>query len=276
MTVITAEKITPTVGAQVLGVDADRLLTDDELPAWTLHALEEHGALVFRDLHVDDATQIAFSKKLGRVEVFGHGENAEIFRVTLDPAKNKAAAYLKGTFDWHIDGLTEDVPIMATILSAHAVAESGGETEFASSYGAFEHLSPEEQEWAMSLRVVHSIEASQRLQNPNPSAEELAMFRQRPVKEHPLVWTHLSGRRSLVLGATADHVVGMEPDESRALLDDLLARSTHPERVYRHEWQVGDLVIWDNCGVLHRALPYDATSARDMHRTTLYGNEAIA
>ena len=66
---------------------------------------------------------------------------------------------------------------------------------------------------------------------------------------------HRSGRRSLVLGATTDHVVGMDPDESRALLDDLLERSTAPERVYRHEWAVGDLVIWDNRGVLHRALP---------------------
>ena len=69
------------------------------------------------------------------------------------------------------------------------------------------------------------------------------------------MWTHASGRRSLVLGATTDHVVGMDRDEGRALLDDLLARSTTPERVYRHEWPVGDMVIWDNRGVLHRALP---------------------
>jgi alpha-ketoglutarate-dependent taurine dioxygenase len=273
--VLTTEKLTDTVGAEVLGVDAERLLHDEELPAATLEALEQHGALVFRDLHLDDATQVAFSKKLGRVEVFGTGENAEIFRVTLDPAKNKAAAYLKGTFDWHIDGLTEDVPIMATLLSAHAVADSGGETEFASSYAAFDDLSPEEQEQALAARVVHSIEASQRSQNPNPSPEVLAALRSRPVKEHPLVWTHLSGRRSLVLGATTDHVVGMDPDESRAYLDGLLDRSTRPERVYRHEWQVGDLVIWDNRGVLHRALPYDPTSARDMHRTTLYGDEPV-
>ena len=78
-----------------------------------------------------------------------------------------------------------------------------------------------------------------------------------------------------MLGATTDHVVGMEPDEGRALLDDLLARATTPDRVYRHEWQVGDVVIWDNRGVLHRALPYDPTSPRDMHRTTFAGDEPI-
>ena len=90
------------------------------------------------------------------------------------------------------------------------------------------------------------------------------------------MWRHRNGRRSLVLGATTDHVVGMEPAEGRALLDDLLARSTAPGRVYRHEWAVGDLVIWDNRGVLHRALPYEPDSARDMHRTTIKGDEPVA
>jgi alpha-ketoglutarate-dependent taurine dioxygenase len=218
---------------------------------------------------------VAFSKRLGRVEVFGQGVNPEIFRVTLDPAKNRSAPYLRGTFDWHIDGCTDDVPIMATILSAHAVAESGGETEFASTYAAFEDLDGELKERCLALQVVHSFEAAQRLVNIDPSPEELAMWRSRPSKVHPLVWTHQSGRRSLVLGATASHIEGMEPDESRALLAELLAHSTRPERIYRHLWEVGDMVIWDNRGVLHRACPYDATSARDMHRTTLHGDEPI-
>ena len=164
---------------------------------------------------------------------------------------------------------------MATMLSAHAVAESGGETEFASSYQAYEHLSDQDKQHCESLRVVHTIEASQRLLNPDPSPEALEMMRQRPAKEHPLVWTHRSGRKSLVLGATADYVVGLDPEESRALLDDLLARATTPDRVYRHQWRVGDLVVWDNRGVLHRALPYDPGSPRDMHRTTFAGDEPI-
>jgi len=275
MSVITAEKLGATVGAQVVGVDLDRLLEDEALPAWILEALELHGALVFRSLHIDDATQVAFSKRLGRVEVFGKGAHPEIFRVTLDPEKNRAAAYLRGTFDWHIDGCTEDVPIMATILSAHAVAESGGETEFASTYTAFEDLSDAEKERCLSLRVVHTFEAAQRMLNNDPTPEELTLWRARPSKVHPLVWTHQSGRRSLVLGATASHVEGMDPDESRALLDGLLAHSTTPERIHRHEWEVGDMVIWDNRGVLHRACRYDASSPRDMHRTTLHGEEPI-
>ena len=268
-------KLTDTVGAEVLGVDVDRLLHDDELPERMLEALEACGVLIFRHLHIDDAAQIAFSKRLGRVEVFGKGEHPEIFRVTLDPAKNRAAAYLKGTFDWHIDGLTADVPIMATLLSAHAVADTGGETEFASTYAAYDDLTDEEKRRFESIRVVHTLEATQRRQNPDPSPDELAAWRSRPPKEHPLIWRHRSGRRSLVLGPTADHVVGMFPDEGRAFLDDLMERATTPNRVCRHEWQVGDMVIWDNRGVLHRALPYDEASPRDMHRTTLYGDEEI-
>jgi alpha-ketoglutarate-dependent taurine dioxygenase len=273
--VITLQKLSPTVGAEVAGVDAPRLLDDVTLPAWMLEALDEHGVLVLRGLHLDDATQVAFSRRLGRVEIFGKGEHPEIFRVTLDPAKNRAASYLRGTFDWHIDGMTEDVPIMATLLAAHAVAIAGGETEFASTYAAYDDLTDEEKERFAAVRVVHTLEATQRLVNPDPTPDEVAVWRQRPPKEHPLVWTHLSGRRSLVLGATTESVVGMDPAEGRAFLDALLARATAPDRVYRHEWQVGDLVIWDNTGVLHRALPYDATSPRDMHRTTLYGKEAV-
>ncbi|HEX4528525.1 MAG TPA: TauD/TfdA family dioxygenase [Acidimicrobiia bacterium] len=275
MTVLTTEKLGATVGAEVLGVDRDRLLEDDAFPEWCLRVLDENGALVFRDLHLDDETQVAFSRKLGRVELVGRGDRPEIFRVTLDPAKNPVAEYLRGTFDWHLDGATDDIPIMATVLSAHAVAASGGETEFASTYAAYDALSASEQQELLLVRVVHSLEAAQRLVNPDPSPEEVATWRKRPAKVHPLVWQHRSGRRSLVLGATASHVEGMPFDEGRALLLELLDRSTAPELVYRHEWKVGDLVIWDNRGVLHRACRYDASSARDMHRTTIAGDEPI-
>ena len=143
---ITLDKLSPTVGAEVVGVDPGQLLHDEALAARTLEALGQHGVLVFRGLHLDDATQVGFSKRLGRVEVFGTGEHPEIFRVTLDPAKNRAASYLRGTFDWHIDGMTEDIPIMASLLAAHDVATVGGETEFASTYAAYDDLTAEEQE----------------------------------------------------------------------------------------------------------------------------------
>ncbi|MFF0492040.1 TauD/TfdA dioxygenase family protein [Nocardia sp. NPDC004068] len=275
----TIEPLGSQVGAEVRGLDRERLLTDDTLGDAVLDALETYGVLVFRDLHLDPETQVAFCRRLGEIDTEpGHHPVPGIYRVSLDTTKNSSASYLRATFDWHIDGCTpqdDAYPQKATMLTAKAVAERGGETEFASTYKAFDTLSDEEKQRFATLRVVHSLEASQRLVTPDPSPEQLAAWRRRPSKEHPLIWTHKSGRRSLVLGASTDHVVGMDPDESRALLDDLLRRCTTPERVYRHEWSVGDTVLWDNRGVIHRAAPYDPDSPREMLRTTVLGDEPI-
>ena len=164
---------------------------------------------------------------------------------------------------------------MATVLSALQVAEWGGETEFANSYAAYDALTDEEKDRFGSLRVVHSLEASQRRGHPDPTPELVARWRSRRTHEHPLVWTHRSGRKSLVLGASADYVVGMDLDEGRALLAELLERATVRDKVYSHTWSIGDTVIWDNRGVLHRAAPYDPSSAREMLRTTVLGDEPI-
>jgi alpha-ketoglutarate-dependent taurine dioxygenase len=277
--VITVTKLGRDVGAEVTGVDRDRLRSDDSLPDAVMDALEANGVLVFRELDLDAETQVAFCHRLGEVDYSpGHHPVKGIYRVSLDTSKNSSAAYLRATFDWHIDGCTPEddaYPQKATVLTAHAVAATGGETEFASTYAAYDGLTGEEKQRYAALRVVHSLEASQRLVTPDPTPGQLAAWRRRPAREHPLVWTHKSGRRSLVLGASAGQVVGLDPAQGRALLDDLLARCTAPERVYRHEWSVGDTVIWDNRGVIHRAAPYDPASPREMLRTTVLGDEPI-
>ncbi|MEV0542752.1 TauD/TfdA dioxygenase family protein [Nocardia salmonicida] len=276
---ITIEKLGHAVGAEVIGVRREQLLDDDRVAEAVMTALEENGVLVFRDLHLDPETQVAFCRTLGQVDTSpGHHPVEGIYRVSLDAAKNSSASYLRATFDWHIDGCTPEddaYPQMATVLTAKAVAASGGETEFASTYKAFDDLTAAERTSLRSLRVVHSLEASQRGVTADPTPDQLVAWRRRPTKEHPLIWTHKSGRRSLVLGASTDHVVGMPADESRALLDGLLGRCTAPDRVYRHTWAVGDTVIWDNRGVIHRAAPYPAGSPREMLRTTVLGEEPI-
>ncbi|MEV0354646.1 TauD/TfdA family dioxygenase [Nocardia sp. NPDC050697] len=279
MTTLTVEKLGREVGAEIIGLTPERLIGDPGVPAAIRQALEDNGVLVFRGLHLDPETQVAFCRTLGPIDTSpGHHPVDGIYRVSLDTAKNSSASYLRATFDWHIDGCTPEddaYPQMATMLSAKAVAESGGETEFASTYSAYDDLDPAEQQQLAGLRVVHSLEASQRRITPDPTPEQLAAWRRRPVREHPIVWTHRSGRRSLVLGASAGEVVGLDAEQSRTLLDSLLARSTAPERVYRHEWTVGDTVIWDNRGVIHRAAPYDPGSPREMLRTTVLGDEPI-
>ena len=280
MSLLTINKLTATVGAEVAGIDSDRLASDDSIGDAVLEALEDNGVLVFSGLHLDPEAQVAFCRRLGEIDrsADGHHPVSGIYPITLDKAKNAQADYLKATFDWHIDGCTptqDDYPQRATVLSAVQVAERGGETEFASAYAAYESLSDAEKARYGSLRVVHSLEASQRRVTPNPSPELLARWRSRPTHEHPLVWTHRSGRKSLVLGASADYVVGMDLDAGRALLAELLDHSTEADKIYSHVWTVGDTVIWDNRGVLHRAAAYEANSPREMLRTTVLGDEPI-
>lgn len=280
MSLLTINKLTASVGAEVVGLDMAHIAADDAMADAVLDALEDNGVLVFRGLQLDPEAQVAFCRRLGEVDHSsdGHHPVAGIYPITLDRSKNSSADYLKATFDWHIDGCTplgDECPQKATVLSAVRVAERGGETEFANSYAAYDALTAEEKERFGSLRVVHSLEASQRRVHPDPTPEQRARWRSRRTHEHPLVWTHRSGRKSLVLGASADYVVGMDVDEGRALLKELLERATVPEMVYSHAWSVGDTVIWDNRGVLHRAAPYDPTSQREMLRTTVLGDEPI-
>src|SRR5512143_3651640 len=253
-------------------------------------ALERHGVLLFPQIGFSDEEQVAFSKNLGDVVPQGpmrpDGTQEVVFKITLDPRENPSAEYLKATIGWHIDGLFEDgPPPKATMLSAWRLSATGGQTEFCSTYAAYDDLPERERQYYESLRIVHSLEASNRATNPNPSPEEQAHWREAEAlrdragrigeKEHPLVWRHRTGRKSLVLGMTVDHVADMPEAESRALVAKLTAHATRREIVYRHEWQIGDLLMWDNCGVMHRAIPYDAKSGRMMHRTVLYGVERI-
>ena len=271
MTSFAATNITPRI--------ATRIMTDPQTLTEGGHAkairelLEQRGVILFPKVNLTDTQQLTFARTLGGV--IEQGEKG-IFKVTLDTKKNVMADYLRGTVLWHIDGFSDDVPTLASMMSARSLSSVGGQTEFANTYAAFEDLPQQRKEQMQRLRVVHTMEATQRDVFPNPSAQQRAAWAKYPEKIHPLVWTHRSGRKSLVLGSSASHIVGMEMSEGRKLLDELLAWATQAQFVYRHEWSVGDLVIWDNTGCMHRVEAYPADSGRMMHRTTLQGEEAIA
>ncbi|WP_319457010.1 MULTISPECIES: TauD/TfdA family dioxygenase [unclassified Mycobacterium] len=243
-----------------------------------LELLGRYGVVVYREAHISDTELVTFSRMLGEVVPAGVGslpDFPEISPVTLDPAKSKLARLRRSTIFWHVDGLTDDVPQKATLLTAKDVADDGGDTEFANTYAAFDTLPEARKKELSSYRVLHSMAATQLLMYPDPTPEQTAKWDTMPSHEHPLVWRHEDGRSSLLVGATTGHVIGMEAGESRALLDDVLEWATRPEFVLRHHWHVGDLVVWDNTGMLHRALPYEPTSRRLMYRTTLRGEEAV-
>jgi alpha-ketoglutarate-dependent taurine dioxygenase len=280
--------LTPRIGAKAV-MRREEVL-DPAFADECRDALECYGVLLFPQIGFSDEEQVAFSKNLGDVVPQGpkrpDGTQEVVFKITLDPRENPSAEYLKATIGWHIDGLFDDgPPPKATMLSARRLAATGGQTEFCSTYAAYDDLPAGERQYYESLSILHSLEASNRATNPNPSPEEQARWREAEAlrdragrigaKEHPLVWRHQTGRKSLVLGMTVDRVAGMPDAESRALIERLSAHATRREIIYRHEWQIGDLLMWDNCGVMHRATPYDANSGRLMHRTVLHGVERI-
>jgi len=235
--------------------------------------LVERGVLVFRELQLDDEQQLALSSLMGSLREEGQ---KGILKITLDKTANARAEYLKGSFLWHLDGTHDDVPPFATLLTGITLSQTGGQTEFANSYAAYEELPQSTKDRIASLRVVHSFEVSMRRAGIDFTEENIAYCRSVPIKTHNLVWTHESGRKSLVIGCHASHIEGMEREEGEQLLQELLDWATQPRFVYRHEWTPGDLLIWDNTGVLHRAEPYPVDCGRLMRRTTLLGEEPFA
>lgn len=238
--------------------------------------LEQRGVLVFPEINFSDEEQVAFTKTLGKfAPEMQDGGGESVHKISLDKSQSASADYLKGSMYWHLDGTMNKVPILASILSAQVLSPTGGETEFCNTYAAYDDLTPEEQQEYEQLRVMHSAWASMFYYNPEPTNEYMEAMMGIGDAELPLVWKHKTGRKSLVLGCTAYDVVGKDTKESTRLLNRLRNWATQPDFVYRHEWTVGDTVIWDNTGTMHRALPYDPMSGRMMHRTKLEGEEPI-
>ena len=236
--------------------------------------LKKRSALVFPQVHLDPEEQLAFASTIGEVFLVG---GKEMQKISLDPEVNPVADYTRGAFYWHIDGANDDVPAKATMLNCRVLAQEGqGDTMVANTYAAYEDLSDEDKELVAGLRVRHCLESTQRMVNPDPTYAELQRWQSYPSKSHPLVWTHPSGEKSLLIGATAYYVEGMGFEEGRALLCRLQEFATQPQYVYRHRWSVGDFLLFDNTGAMHKAAAYDTKSKRLMDRTTLHGEESVA
>jgi alpha-ketoglutarate-dependent taurine dioxygenase len=283
MSTVRIESIKPHIGGLV-HVSKEHLL-DDQTVVAVREALEQRGVLVFPRMNLTDAEQLAFTDKLGKrlnynQKAPGAGADGEkdVYTITLDKKVNTQPEYVLGTFFWHIDGVTINQPLpKATLLSARKLSPTGGQTEFASTYAAFENLPEAEKKTLETLKVTHKMEASMRPVFEAMSEEDLARWRgMSQVMVHPLVWKHSSGRKSLVIGSHADSVVGQPIPHGRSLLVRLQEWAAQPAFSYRHEWTEGDLVIWDNCGCMHRVVPYDENSGRRMQRTTIMGEERVA
>jgi alpha-ketoglutarate-dependent taurine dioxygenase len=272
-TTLTTRDLKARIGTEILA-DKDTLLSGEH--ASTLRDLLEHrGVLVFPKIGFTDDEQVAFTETLGTFAAERTGES--VYSVTLDATVNSSADYLRGSLYWHIDGTMNDVPIRASLLSSRVLPpDGGGDTEFCNTYAAYDDLSDEDKADLEGLRSMHSAWNSLFYFEPEPDLKHLQKMMRIGDKELPLVWRHQSGRKSLVLGCTARHIVDMDYRASAELLVRLREWATQPELVYRHQWSVGDLVIWDNTGTMHRAMPYDPNSGRLLTRTKLQGEEPFA
>lgn len=264
-------ELTPRIGTSI-ETDTETLLSG-AMAKEIRRTLEERGVIAFPEINLTDAQQVAFTKSLGQIVEEGEGN---IYKITMDSAENAQSEYLKGAFYWHIDGTNSETPVLASIMSARRLSPTGGDTLFSNTYAAYDDLPESEKKDLENIKVVHALEASQRYFTPEPSWAQFQDWLRHPPRTLPLVWTHRSGRKSLVLGATASHVEGMGLREGLALLTRLRDYATQPRFVYRHTWKLGDMVIWDNTGTMHRATPYPLDSGRLMHRTKIHGEESFS
>ena len=283
----TVKKQHPYFFAEVCGVNLATPLANDTL-AEILDAFAAHSVLLFRKQTLDDESQIAFSERIGPLEknitaTFGNSrpEISKISNVDIDGNLLKTGShdeiFLRGNSVWHTDSSFKIVPALGSALSAREVPPIGGETEFADMRAAYDALDDSKKQIIEGRTAVHSFAFSQQQMNLDGryklnsvmSDEELEVL---PPVQHPMVRVHPeTGRKAIYVGRHASHVVGLSMDEGRSLIKELGEFATQSKFVYRHKWEAGDLVMWDNRMVMHRGRPYDPKYKRVMHRTTVAG-----
>jgi alpha-ketoglutarate-dependent taurine dioxygenase len=274
------EPITSQLGAYVKVAPEDAVVGDS--PETILATLDRYGVLVFPQIHMSDGIFLELTSALGEKhenKVTDDGSAASekgIFRIALDKGDRTQREFILGNDFWHMDGMSYSVPVKATLLKCESAPLEGGDTGFANLYAAYDAFPVEKRRSLASLKVGHCLSASLRKLYEQPTEDDFkrwdAIF---PRVEHPLVWAQENGRSALLIGSTANDVVGMSYSDSQVLLRELLEWCTQERFTYRHHWKPGDLVIFNNPGLLHRSYPYTDAARRVMHRTTLKGREAI-
>jgi alpha-ketoglutarate-dependent 2,4-dichlorophenoxyacetate dioxygenase len=279
---LTFRRLHPHFAGEVSPVDlrgvADRG-TLEEIRA----AMDQYAVLVFRDQPFTDDEQLAFAKrfdgalhtKTGAAVVkqnrFGNEALTDISNVDesgeIMRADDRRRMYSLGNRLWHTDASFQDPPGRYSMLSARIVPAVAGDTEFADMRAAYDALDAETKERLEGMRARHSIVYSRQVLGFEFSEEEAERL---PGAVQPVVRTNpRTQRRSLYLASHASRIIDWPVPEGRLLLRDLIEHATQPQFIYRHNWRVGDLVIWDNRATMHRGRPFDDTShRRELRRVT--------
>jgi alpha-ketoglutarate-dependent taurine dioxygenase len=264
-----------TFGAVITDVDLNRL--DAALWARVEDAFHEHAALVFPAQFLSEEAQVAFGRRFGKIEILR--ENATAVQITnkkpdgshYEPDEFRFKA-LRGNEGWHMDSTYMPLAAKAGLLSAIEVPPSGGETELADMRSAFDALDENTKNRIAELSAYHSLYASQAKIGHIVETGSGYGYHDKGAPLRPLIKIHpVTGRKVLCVGRHAYRIPGMDDSEAQPLLDGLLDSACQAPRVYTHHWTPGDLIIWDNRCVLHRARPYDFSQTRILQATRIAG-----
>ena len=274
--------LNPKIGAEIRGLDLSKPLSD-EMIANIRKVWVDHVVAVFPDQSVDDDQHIEFSKRLGTLEMINMSAlqmdgRPEIYEATNLDADNNIMVddhpimtINRGNQKWHSDSSFKQVPATASMLHAYIVPDEGGETEFANMAAAYDALDEGTKARCDGLIAIHDFYWSRRDINEQAFTQEERDAI--PPVRHPLIRTHPeTGRKAIYVGSHTREIEGWDFDDSRSLIDELIEHGTQDDFTYRHKWNVGDMVLWDNRSALHRGLAFDDQKVkRRLHRTTIAG-----
>jgi len=279
---ISIRQLHPLFCAEIAGVDTAAPM-DEATFAEIRAAMDEYSVLILRDQSLDDERQIAFSRRFGPLEMagkanpavgtyFARQSNLDIKTGAVIPSEDRRMIYQKGNYLWHSDSSFRPVPSLCSILSARIVPPEGGNTEFATMRASYDALPDDVKQKLEGLLAEHSLVYSRGTVSTGALTPEMRA-------ELPGAWQTMirvnpvNGRKAIYVGAHASHVIGWPHEEGRAFIRWLNEFATQSRFCYSHAWRQGDLVIWDNRAVLHRATAYDTVRhKRLMQRTTVRGD----
>lgn len=266
-----------TLGAVVTNIDLSDL--DDATWQAVEDAFHQFGVLIFPDQNLTEEAQIAFASRFGDIEYLREpGQKAAFIDNTKgDGSVVKPGEYqfkvLHGNEGWHTDSSYMPLAAKASVLAAQVVPSEGGETEWADMRAAYDEIDDDTKDRIADLSAYHSLYQSQAKIGYEIETGAGYGYHTKGAPLRPLVKVHpATGRKSLFIGRHAYRIPGMDDADAQALLDELVDFACRPPRTYKHSWRPGDVVIWDNRCVLHRARPYDKTQPRVLRHVRVAGD----
>ncbi|HAA91047.1 MAG: taurine dioxygenase [Rhodospirillaceae bacterium] len=274
-------KLTPNIGIEAHGIDLAEPLGDNVFKS-LYDAFATNSVLLIRGQKLTPDQHVAFAKRFGELDRHVLSENLmsdnpEIFVVSNVKEKGEYVGRAKAGWFWHSDFSYQEIPAQASIMHTLECPTAGGDTLFASAGAAFDALSPSMQSFLEGLTAVHDFALGSSIVQNRLNKQQMIKqehFNERPPVSHPVVRVHPdTGRKTLFVDpGYTDYIEELTREESDNLLDYLGRHATQPQFVYRHHWQPGDILCWDNRGAWHCAIgDYDDDERRMMHRVTVKG-----